>query len=74
MKNRKYSIWECIRRKRQGSISGKNEITYNVETTSLSHSTKQGDSNSNIGNRVKKMGDSISTNNRGHEDKKKLLF
>ena len=52
----------------------KAKITDYVETTSLSHSTKQGDSNCSIINRVKKMGDRIRTNNRGHKDKKKLFF
>ena len=52
----------------------KTEITNNVEATSLSHSTKQDDNDRNISNRVKKMGDSISINNGGHEDKKMLLF
>ena len=52
----------------------KTKITDNVETASLSHSTKQGDSNSNISNRVKKMGDSISTNNREHKDKKNIII
>ena len=54
-------------------VVAKTKITDNVETTSLSHSTKQGDSNSNISNRVKKMVDSTSTNNRGHEDKKNVI-
>ena len=52
----------------------KAKITDNVKPASLSHSTKQGDSNSNISNRVKKMGGSISTNNKGHEGKKKMLL
>ena len=52
----------------------KTKITDNVETTSLSHSIKQGDTNSNISNRVKKIGDSISTNNREHEDKKNVII
>ena len=52
----------------------KTEITYSVETTSLNHSTKQGDNNSNISNRVKKMGDSIGINNGGNENKKKMLL
>ena len=51
----------------------KTKITDNVET-SLSHSTKQGHSNRSISHRVKKIGDSINTNNRGHEDKKMLLL
>ena len=52
----------------------KTNITNNVETTSLNHSTKQGDNNSNISNRVKKTGDSISLNNGGHEDKKNAII
>ena len=52
----------------------KTKITNNVEATSLSHSTKQDENDRNISNRVKKMGDSISINNGGHEDKKMLLF
>ena len=52
----------------------KTKITDNVETTSLTHSIKQGDTNSNISNRVKKIGDSISTNNREHEDKKNVII
>ena len=52
----------------------KTKITNNVETTSLNHSTKQGDSNSIISNIVKKMGDSISINNGGHEDKKNVII
>ena len=52
----------------------KTKITDNVENTSHNQSTKQGDSNSNISNRVKKMGDTISINKGGHEDKKMLLF
>ena len=52
----------------------KMKITDNVQTASPSHSTKQGDSNSNITKRVKKMGESISTNNRGHEDKKNVII
>ena len=52
----------------------KTEITYSVETTSLNHSTKQGDNNSNISNRVKKMGDSIGINNGGNENKKKKCY
>ena len=52
----------------------KTKITNNVETTSINHSTKQGDDNSNISNRVKKMGDSISINNGGHEDTKKVII
>ena len=52
----------------------KTEITYSVETTSLNHSTKQGDNNSNISNRVKKMGDSIGINNGGNENKKKNVI
>ena len=50
------------------------KITDNVKSTSFSHSTKQGNSNSNISNRVKKMLDSMSTNNRGHEDKKNVII
>ena len=50
------------------------KITDNVKSTSFSHSTRQGNSNSNISNRVKKMLDSMSTNNRGHEDKKKCYY
>ena len=69
-RKRKHIIWECIRKKLQGSIRGKTKITDNVKIASLSHSTKQGNSNSNIINRVKKMGGNISTNNRGHEDRK----
>ena len=46
----------------------------NVKVRSLSHSTKQGNSNNNISNRVEEMGDNISSNNRGHQDKKMLLF
>ena len=52
----------------------KTKITDNLETTSLSHSIKQGDTNSNISNRFKKVGGSIITNNREHEDKKKMLL
>ena len=52
----------------------KTKITDNVNTTSLSHSTKQGNSNSNISSRVKEIGNSISTNNRGYEDKKRMLL
>ena len=52
----------------------KTKITDYVETTSLSHSTKQNDSNCNISNRVKKMRDRISTNNRGHEEKKSAII
>ena len=52
----------------------KTKINDNVKTTSLSHSTKQGNSNSNISNRVTETGDSIGANNRGYEDKKMLLF
>ena len=49
-------------------------LTDNVETTSINHSRKQGDDNSNISNRVKKMRDSISINNGGHEDKKNVII
>ena len=52
----------------------KTKITNSVETTSLRHSTKQGDSSNNISNRIKRMADNISTNNRGHRDKKMLFF
>ena len=52
----------------------KTKINDSVKTTSLSHSTKQGNSNSNISNRVTETGDSIGANNRGYEDKKMLLF
>ena len=53
----------------------KTKITDNVKTTSLSHSsTKQGNTNNNISNRVKEMGDSISTNNTGYEDKKNVTI
>ena len=51
-------------------LVGKTKITDNVKIASLSHSTKQGNSNSNIINRAKKMGGNISTTNRGHEDKR----
>ena len=50
------------------------KITDNIKTKTLSHSTKQGNRNSNISNRVKEIGDNISINNRGHEDKKMLYF
>ena len=52
----------------------KTKMNGNGKTTSLSHSTKQGNSNTNISNRVKKIGDNISTNNRGYEGKKKMLL
>ena len=52
----------------------KTKITDYVETTSLSHSTKQVDSNCNISKRVKKIGDRICTNNRGHEEKKSAII
>ena len=52
----------------------KTKINDNVKTTSLSHSTKQGNSNSNISNRVTETGDSIGTNNRGYEDKKNVII
>ena len=52
----------------------KQKITDNLKTTSLSHSTKQGNSNSNINNRVIEIGDSISTNNKGYEDKKNVII
>ena len=54
----------------------KAKTTNNVKTASLSHSTKQGNSNTNIRNRKTTRGDNINTNNRGYEDKKKkiLLF
>ena len=48
----------------------KKKITDNVKATSLSHRTKQENSNSSISNRVKEIEDSISINNRGYEDKK----
>ena len=48
----------------------KTKITDNLKTASLSHSAKQGNSNSSISNIVKGMGDSISTNNRVLEEKK----
>ena len=41
-----------------------------VKSTSLDHSAKQGNSNSYVSNRVKEMGDIISTNNGGHEETK----
>ena len=44
-------------------FGGKTKITDNVKTTSLSQSTKKGNSNSNVSNRIKEMGDSINTNN-----------
>ena len=50
----------------------KRKMNDNVKTKSLSHSTTQGNSNRNISNRVKKIEDSICTNNRGFEDKKKM--
>ena len=53
---------------------GKTKITNNVKTTSLSHNTKQGNSNINISNRVKEIRDSINTNNRGHKDKKNVII
>ena len=64
----------CLQEREKKVFVEKTKITDNVETTSLSHSIKQGDSNSNISNRVKKMGDSISTNNREHEDKKNVII
>ena len=42
----------------------KTKSTENIKTASLSHSTKPGNSNSNIRNRVNKMGDSISRQKR----------
>ena len=66
-----------------GDASGKNvkevvvektKNTDNVKTTSLSHSTKRGNSDSNIRNRVNEMGDSINTNNRRHEDKENVVI
>ena len=52
----------------------KTKINDSVKTTSLSHSTKQGNSNSNISNRVTETGDSIGANNRGYEDKKNVII
>ena len=52
----------------------KTNINDNVKTTSFSHSTKQGNRNSNISNRVKEIGDSISRNNRGYKDKKNVII
>ena len=74
-RNRKHSVREWIRENREGSIFvEKTKIIYNIETASLNHNTKQGDNNSNIGNRVKNMEDSISINNGGHEDKKNVII
>ena len=50
----------------------KTKITNNVKTTSLSHSTKQGNSNSNISNRIREMQNSIGSNIKGLEDKKNV--
>ena len=64
-----------------GNASGKNvkegfmektKITNNVKTTSLSHSTKQGNSNSNISNRIRETRNSIGSNIKGLEDKKNV--
>ena len=52
----------------------KRKMNDNVKTKSLSHSTTQGNSNSNISNRVKKIEYSICTNNGGYEDKKKCYY
>ena len=52
----------------------KTKINDSVKTASLSHSTKQGNSNSNISNRVTETGDSIGANNRGYEDKKNVII
>ena len=52
----------------------KTKTTDNIETASLSHGIKQGNSNTNIRSRVTEMGDSINTNNRGQKPKKMLLF
>ena len=41
-----------------------------VKSASLDHSAKQGNSSSYVSNRVKEMGDIISTNNGGHEETK----
>ena len=66
-----------------GNTSGKNvkerfmektKITNNVKTASLSHSTKQDNSNSNISNRIKETRNSIGPNNKGLEDKKMPIF
>ena len=52
----------------------KKKITDNVKVTSLSHRTKQENSNSSISNRVKEIESSISINNRGYEDKKNVII
>ena len=52
----------------------KTKTTDIVKTASLGHSTKQGDSNSNINNRVKEIWNNINTNNRGLENKKNLVI
>ena len=52
----------------------KTKIKESVKTTSLSHSAKQGNSNSNISNRVTEIEDSIGANNREYEDKKNVII
>ena len=65
-----------------GNASGKNikevlventKTIDNIKTTSLSHSAKPGNSNSNIRNRVNEMRES-SINNSAHEDKKESIL